>query len=1346
MTVPSTVRTKTSEKASRKHRTSVKSQTNPLPATPSWKSLFAFTKREDVPVLIVASLCSIIASAASPGQAYITGKVFDGFVQFASQSIDAETLIEQQRKWILYLVGIACASWSFHSLEMATWMTFGELQARNARADLFQGLSNMDIAWYDLCEDGIQAFLPRSQTHIKELQLATSQPLGGLLSLASTSLIALGQAFYNSWDLTLVTLAGAPLIAAAIIYFGLGMQKAIDHQQSYREDAQKRLLETLSNIETVKCFNAQEMECERYLKDVCTAAYWYRKIVHTNAIQMAVLGFLVQAMFVQAFYYGGTLIKSGKKQSSQVITTFFSAITAFQAIQSVIPQIVVLEKGRFAGAALRSGMPSTSNHMSDRQSYTPSECKGHIQLKSVSFSYPSRPQQLALDNVSLVLPAGDLTFLIGKSGSGKSTIGQLLVRFYDANTGTVLLGGENLLDLDRQWLRSNITLVEQTSTLFEGTIHSNIALGCRNQSGASEDVHSAVEFALLQRMVADMPKGLDTNLGQRGDSISGGQRQRIALARARLRDTPILILDESTSALDQISRELMMDAIRLWRRDRTTIIVTHDISQIRPDDYAIILERGRVVQEGYRQHMEECAGSPFSAFIVGDSLVSDAAEHVLIRNSAPRPRSRRRPTSFFSAASVCIDTLPFHSLSLSAVQNNSVFSSAQLYGSVRHDSENDDSAERRMTEDDRTLAQRMQDFMQDSGQWALANRVAATKRRGHGKQSIEPEPVRQTDEGEHGPVEAYSSLLGMLWQMRRELPAAKQALLLLGYLGGTVHAACSPVFAYVLAKLLALYSQPGDTSHQSIAYALAILGVAGVDAICIFLYRYCVELASQAWIDTLRKHASRRLLAQPQEFHELTSNAASVFVDVLDHQAEEMRNLFGRFIVMLYSAAVVLLIAFFWAMSTDWKLTLVAMTAPPYIFVVASIYTRVSEKWERFSNDASQGVNVVFMEAFIKVRTVRTLLLEQYFYDKFAAASARTLKTGCRRACLSGFFYGLSNSSGVLATALVFYIGTKLVHDGTSVVAAVQVFTIIIMTIANVTAVLDYVPQMGSSKEMSERVLKLAELPNESHESTGDMRISSVGRIQFTRLDFAYPGRPDALVLKDVTFELRSGLTTAVVGGSGSGKSTVAKLLLKLYPTGTDQRCGLSVSGRAISLINTEALRGITAVVAQTSALFSATIEANIIYGLTANSPLATMANVIIASKQAGIYDFVSSLPDGFKTMVGPGGVGLSGGQIQRIAIARALVRSPSLLILDEATSALDATSAAQVRDTIRHLVRFQNDKMTILMITHNREMMEIADQVVVLDHGCVVECGRYTTLLNSGGHLTNLLRGGAID
>ncbi|KAI4611581.1 hypothetical protein J4E81_002317 [Alternaria sp. BMP 2799] len=253
-------------------------------------------------------------------------------------------------------------------------------------------------------------------------------------------------------------------------------------------------------------------------------------------------------------------------------------------------------------------------------------------IYQVTFSYPSRADETVIRDASLLIRAGETTFVVGKRGSGKSTLAQLLVRFYRPSSGQIFLDDVPLEDLDVKWLRQKVMLVEQHSVLFNDTIRHNLALGQLGDAVDMQDIRNAVKFAMLEPVMESFPNGLDTELGMKGGSLSGGQRQRMALAQARIGISPVLILDESTSSLDYVTRAEMLDAIRSWRKGKTTIIITHDILQIRPNDFLYLLDNARVVQQGCRKELESQNGS-FSLVLIRTPRLTQTMSLMIMRTT-----------------------------------------------------------------------------------------------------------------------------------------------------------------------------------------------------------------------------------------------------------------------------------------------------------------------------------------------------------------------------------------------------------------------------------------------------------------------------------------------------------------------------------------------------------------------------------------------------------------------------------------------------------------------------------------------------------------------------------------
>lgn len=1023
----------------------------------------------------------------------------------------------------------------------------------------------------------------------------------------------------------------------------------------------------------------------------------------------------------------------------------------------------------------------------------------------MSFAYPARPDRTALKNVTFSIPAHDTTFIIGKSGSGKSTFGQLLLKFYPAASRQILLDGLPIDSLDPIWLRNHITLVEQHSMLFEDTVFENIAIGAeRPHSVTNEAVTSAAEFALLLAMINDMPQRFQTMVGAKGGTMSGGQRQRMALARAYLRNTPVLLLDESTSALDQVSRSLMMEAIRRWRHGKTTLIITHDITQILPDDYAMIFEDGGLVQEGYRKHMEQIHDSPFQRFLSADlapppgsleipegmqkepdtnaihqKTTDDPLEAHLDAGENPRysclpalfanshtkaafrgPYGFATPLSEFGSPISQVTSGPSSPTDRKSSGKDSTTSNKSQTGESTYPS-NKESTGGKKTNNRRSVAPELLDkFIESTGNLAARARLTSGNSRRRrlpsdgsipavaGGIEMQPMSKRKKNESLEDGRQIFSlkAILGTVWP---SLDWYMRVVLIVALTAASINGACTPVFSSILSKLIGTYGKGDKQKHIAVIYTVAILGIAFLSGISSYIMHVLLEYAGQVWINTMRERSLERILDQPRDWFTHEENSVSHVTEGLDRHAEEMRNLLGRFASSLYIALVLSIVAFIWALTSQWKLTLIAVALGPYVYFVTKSFSTISGNWERRSNDAAEAAGSIFTETFTNIKTVRALTLESHFREKYFRATKNTLQIGLQRSLYTGFFFGLSDSSGIFVMALMFYAGARLIRDGASPTKIVEVFIQLILAITNVSLYLGLVPQIGLAKDCASRLLRLSTLPKDSHEHFGNTQITSIGDIELHNLNFSYPSRPDQRVLKNVNLLIPAGESTALVGSSGSGKSTIAALLLSLYTTASEVSEGsgkipdIMLSGRDLKHIHTPTLRSLITVVSQTPVLFSATVAENITYGLPQSSPYNNRASVRRAAAAAGIDEFIMSLSQGYETLIGEGGTGLSGGQAQRVAIARALIRRPAVMILDEATSALDVESSNLVRDTIQGLVERDGSGMTVIIITHSKDMMRIAKNIIVLSQGQVVEQGSYEGLLRKKGDFFHLLNGG---
>jgi ATP-binding cassette subfamily B (MDR/TAP) protein 1 len=1020
--------------------------------------------------------------------------------------------------------------------------------------------------------------------------------------------------------------------------------------------------------------------------------------------------------------------------------------------------------------------------------------------EKVSFAYPNRPSEPALINGSIFFPAGETTFVVGRSGSGKSTLGQLLVRFYKPSEGQITLDGIPLEEYDVHWLRENITLVEQHSVLFNDDIRCNIALAGKDDIAKDEKIDEVVKFAMLEETIKELPYGIETLVGMKGNSLSGGQRQRVAIARARLRDTPILILDESTSALDYVTRAAIVESIRTWRRGKTTVIITHNITEIQPDDFVYILDKGKVIQDGYRKDMEAKTGSMFYNFLDivpgnqgydEEDNSEDDTDEILSLYAGSWSAQRRTATEILFEQTII--STPFFSpnrdsgaFRLSRISERLL----PLLPSLEPNSGRISSIPQRPLPLAASASRPLEGhYQRPPSTCDMYPRPMSTANSLRFSQLSEDVPVRLDLHAPPKPRRLKLRGTKNIWRKKRlvtpngseiivphlsifqilmtfwpNLDIKSRCLLICAVSCALVHAAATPIFGFIFARLLSTFYISSHQSRLALTYALIILGIAIIDGIATYGFQFLFDNCAQTWANNLKMEAMKRILLQPREFFDKEENSLSRLAETLDHFGEEARNLPGRFVGIAVVVVVMLVVAVIWSLVICWKLALVAIGTGPILYAIVASYNAISSRWETLSNEADENVGQVLHETFVNIRTVRCLVLEEVFRKKFIITTTTALKTGLKRAIYTGSLFGLNFAGVLFVSTLCFWFGAYIISteefDTTSVL---QVFTILLTSANHINFIINYIPQINIARDAGSRLLRLARLPQDSHEQAGKRRIECAGDIVFNNVTFSYPTRLDHAVLNGISFMIPRGVCTAIVGSSGSGKSTIASLLLKLYQTSSLHTLDLTVSDCDIKTLHTATLRAHMAVVSQTPVIFPGTIAENITYGLSPSSSRATMDNIRAAAQAAGIDEFIMSLPYGYSTVIGEGGSGLSGGQAQRIAIARALVREPDILILDEATSSLDVESAGIIRDTIQHLlqgtrgdwqesleskeemtVRNAGVKrtMTVVIITHAREMMAIADNIIMLDKGRIMEEGRFDELRRVNGPFRRLLRG----
>jgi ABC-type multidrug transport system fused ATPase/permease subunit len=467
---------------------------------------------------------------------------------------------------------------------------------RDIRHALYSRLVRLPMTFFDKRRTG--ELISRITADVSQLQDTFSTTLAELFRQVITLIAGVAFLLVNTPKLTLFMLGTFPVLVLVAMVFGRFIRKLSKRTQDELASANVIVEETLQSISTVKSFVGEAYESDRYGKGLSRVI---GVALTTAKYRGAFISFIIFALFggiVGVMWYGASLVASGDMSVGELVS--FVLYTTFIG-------------GSIAGlgdiyAQLQKAIGSSERVLEILSEETESEAgessdsfEGKIEFDQVGFRYPTRPEIEVLKSISFQVNAGEKVALAGHSGAGKSTIIQLLMRFYEVQKGGILVDGRNVQDWDLRALRNKVGIVPQEVLLFGGTIRENISYA--KPKATEEEIILAAKKANAWQFISQFPEGLDTLVGERGVKLSGGQRQRVAIARAILKDPAILILDEATSSLDAESESLVQQALDELMKGRTTIIIAHRLATIRKVDRIYVLSEGKIVEQGTHQEL-----------------------------------------------------------------------------------------------------------------------------------------------------------------------------------------------------------------------------------------------------------------------------------------------------------------------------------------------------------------------------------------------------------------------------------------------------------------------------------------------------------------------------------------------------------------------------------------------------------------------------------------------------------------------------------------------------------------------------------------------------------------------
>lgn len=471
---------------------------------------------------------------------------------------------------------------------------------RDIRSDIYRKILRLPLSFFS--EERKGDILTRVTTDVNEIDGSITNSLDTLIKNPILICVYLGTLVYISWQLTLFTLLVVPILAVAIGKIGKSLKASSILQQSKLSDSISQVEETLGGLRIIKAFIAEQKMQDRFEK----VNNEFRDIANRVAIRQSaahpVSEFLGTVMIVIVLWFGGYLIFSGSSTIDAGMFIYYLVIlyTTLQPLKDISKAGYAVQKG-LASMERVNKILSAENNI--KETANPKDIEGlndHITFKNVCFRYENSDKEV-LHDINITVKKGQTIALVGQSGSGKSTLVDLVPRYHDITGGELFIDDNNVKDLSIKSLRSLIGNVNQEAILFNDTVFNNIAFGV--EGATQEQVEAAARIANAHEFITQMENGYETNVGDRGCRLSGGQRQRISIARAILKNPPILILDEATSALDTESERLVQDALEKLMATRTTIAIAHRLSTIKHADIIYVLHDGNVVEQGTHEEL-----------------------------------------------------------------------------------------------------------------------------------------------------------------------------------------------------------------------------------------------------------------------------------------------------------------------------------------------------------------------------------------------------------------------------------------------------------------------------------------------------------------------------------------------------------------------------------------------------------------------------------------------------------------------------------------------------------------------------------------------------------------------
>jgi subfamily B ATP-binding cassette protein MsbA len=479
--------------------------------------------------------------------------------------------------------------------------TAGQLAVQDVRNEIYSHNMRLGLGFFMRHPTG--TLMSRVTNDVNAMQEGVASMTTGLFRDCVSAISLLGVIFYRNWELALITFTVIPITVIPARTIGKRIKRLSKHGKGIMGSLNSILQETFSGIKVIKAFGLEERETEKFQR--CNAELYgtLRKSIKYDGLSTPIMECIISFGIAAVIWVGGNSVMQGRMSASEFFSFITAMILVFTPIKRIVNTYNVVQGALGAAERVFEVIDEQPEIVDAPNALEIGRVKGEVEFRGVSFRYED---DYVLQDVNLRASKGEVVALVGASGGGKTTLVSLITRFYDPTEGAILVDGHDIRQVTLKSLLSQVALVDQETILFNDTIANNIRYGRTQASDAEVELAASAAFA--HDFIRELPEGYRTNIGDRGVRLSGGQRQRICIARAILKDAPILILDEATSALDTESEQMVQAALNNLMANRTTFVIAHRLSTIVHADRIVVLEKGGIAETGSHQALLESDG------------------------------------------------------------------------------------------------------------------------------------------------------------------------------------------------------------------------------------------------------------------------------------------------------------------------------------------------------------------------------------------------------------------------------------------------------------------------------------------------------------------------------------------------------------------------------------------------------------------------------------------------------------------------------------------------------------------------------------------------------------------